>query len=81
MSSKEGVAAEFAKLLGTLEQKLGEAAAAAEYDRILGVHDVREPGEFRSGRPARLCAKDLFLRIAEVSDAEGSNEEESHDEN
>ena len=81
MSSRGGVAAEFDRLLGALQQKLGESAAAAEYDRILGVHDVREPGEFRSGRPARLCAKDLFLRIAELSDAEGSNEEGSHDEN
>jgi hypothetical protein len=64
MSSKEGAAAEFARLREALQQRLGDLMAEAEYRRILGEHGVREPGEFKSSRPARLCAKDLSVRLA-----------------
>jgi hypothetical protein len=81
MSSKEGAAAEFTRLRKTLQQKLGELMAEAEYRRILGEHGVREPGEFKSSRPARLCAKDLFARLAEAADGPtdaASQKEASH---
>jgi hypothetical protein len=71
MSSRDGVCAEFEKLRQTLEQRLGPEVAEAEYAQLLGAHGVPEPGEFKSSRPARLCAKDLFLRIAELADDGG----------
>lgn len=83
MSSREGVCAEFEKLRMTLEQLLGPEASEAEYEQALGAHGVREASEFKSSRPARLCARDLFLRIAELAGdgREGEEREEVDDAN
>ncbi|MFN0169667.1 MAG: ATP-binding protein [Bryobacteraceae bacterium] len=67
MTTSEGAVAQIERLKENLLLVTGPAGAA-DYQRVLQTFGVTTPAEFKSSRPARLCAKDLFLRIAELAD-------------
>jgi hypothetical protein len=65
MTTSEGAVDQIEKLKEKLLLLTGPAGAA-DYARVLQTFGVSTPAEFKSSRPARLCAKDLFMRLAEA---------------
>jgi hypothetical protein len=65
MCSPRGVAKELEELKTAIEQLAG-SAGVAEYARILRLHGVERPREFKTAQPARLCAKDVFALVEEL---------------
>lgn len=59
MTTSAGTIAQFEKLKEELLLVLG-STGASEYERVLQTFGVKNPSEFKSSRPARMCAKELF---------------------
>jgi hypothetical protein len=66
MRSPSGILTEFGRLGHALAETIG-ADAEAEFSRILNEHGVDDPMSFRTNQAARLCAKDLFLRVEQAA--------------
>jgi hypothetical protein len=65
MCSPRGVAKELEELKAAIE-KLAGSTGVAEYARILRLHGVDRPKEFKTAQTARLCAKDAFALLEEL---------------
>jgi hypothetical protein len=65
MCSPRGVMKELEELKTAIEQLAG-STGVAEYARILRLHGVERPKEFKTAQPARLCAKDVFALLEEL---------------
>jgi hypothetical protein len=65
MCSPRGVAKELEELKSAIE-KLAGSTGVAEYARILRLHGVDRPKEFKTAQSARLCAKDVFALLEEL---------------
>ena len=75
MCSPRGVAKELEELKTAIEQLAG-ATGVTEYARILRLHGVDRPKEFKTAQPARLCAKDVFALLEELRQNARENDPE-----
>jgi AAA domain len=77
MCSPRGVANELHSLRASVEALAG-SAGVAEYNAILRKHGVTHPRQFRNMQPARLCAKDVYLLLAQFrANLQNQSEEEA----
>jgi hypothetical protein len=65
MCSPRGVLEEFEDLKKSVENLAG-STGAAEYYRILRLHGVDRPQQFKTMQPARLCAKDVYVLLEQL---------------